>query len=118
MFGIERVMDHVAHVLGQDPCEVRRINYYAAAPTAGGPSGGSFPAKMKPGEKIETGDLARRGAVNVASGSGGAHWFSGAHWPTAPTRDNTSPYDMALTDFILQDMTDTLLYPAPFDSLP
>ncbi len=31
MLGIERVMDHVAHVLGADPLAVRRANFYAAA---------------------------------------------------------------------------------------
>ena len=31
MIGIERVMDHVAHVLGMDPLAVRRANYYAEA---------------------------------------------------------------------------------------
>jgi xanthine dehydrogenase large subunit len=116
MFGIERVMDHVAHVLGKDPCEVRRINYYAAAPAAGGPSGGSFPAKMKPEEKIETADLAHRGAVNAASGSGGAHRFGGAHSPTTLKRDNTTPYDMDVTDFILHEMTDKLLNDADYDA--
>ncbi|MFY0597750.1 MAG: xanthine dehydrogenase molybdopterin binding subunit [Cognatishimia sp.] len=29
MLGIERVMDHIAHHLGKDPLEVRRVNYYA-----------------------------------------------------------------------------------------
>jgi len=33
--GIERVMDHIAHALGKDPAEVRKINYYQ-----------SFTAKM------------------------------------------------------------------------
>jgi xanthine dehydrogenase large subunit len=37
MVGIERVMDHIAHHLGQDPLAVRRVNYYAeATPVAGG----------------------------------------------------------------------------------
>ena len=31
MVGIERVMDHIAHHLGQDPLTVRRANYYAEA---------------------------------------------------------------------------------------
>jgi xanthine dehydrogenase large subunit len=39
MLGIERVMDHVAHRLGADPLEIRRLNYYAAAD-----AGGSAPA--------------------------------------------------------------------------
>ena len=30
MVGIERVMDHAAHVIGLDPVEIRRRNYYAA----------------------------------------------------------------------------------------
>ncbi|MYM56959.1 xanthine dehydrogenase molybdopterin binding subunit [Thalassovita mangrovi] len=37
MVGIERVMDHVAHVLDLDPVEVRRRNYYDA------PAGGAAP---------------------------------------------------------------------------
>ncbi|MEM6637931.1 MAG: xanthine dehydrogenase molybdopterin binding subunit [Pseudomonadota bacterium] len=28
MVGIERVMDHIAHFLGRDPIDVRRLNYY------------------------------------------------------------------------------------------
>jgi xanthine dehydrogenase large subunit len=31
MLGIERVLDHVAHVVGRDPLEVRRENFYADA---------------------------------------------------------------------------------------
>jgi len=34
MIGIERVMDHVAHALGKDPLDVRRLNYYAPASVA------------------------------------------------------------------------------------
>ena len=30
MVGIERVLDHVAHEVGLDPVQVRRVNYYAA----------------------------------------------------------------------------------------
>jgi len=29
MVGIERVMDHIAHQLGKDPLDVRRVNYYS-----------------------------------------------------------------------------------------
>jgi xanthine dehydrogenase large subunit len=35
MIGIERVLDHIAHELGQDPVAVRQVNYYAA-PVGGG----------------------------------------------------------------------------------
>ncbi|KIT17852.1 xanthine dehydrogenase molybdopterin binding subunit [Jannaschia aquimarina] len=31
MVGIERVLDHVAHAVGRDPLEVRRLNYYPDA---------------------------------------------------------------------------------------
>ncbi len=31
MVGIERVLDHVAHAVGRDPLEVRRLNYYNAS---------------------------------------------------------------------------------------
>ncbi|SNS32712.1 xanthine dehydrogenase molybdopterin binding subunit [Antarctobacter heliothermus] len=50
--GIERVMDHIAHVLGRDPLQIRRANYYdrsegGAAPHSDKPSppGGIFAAK-------------------------------------------------------------------------
>ena len=36
MVGIERVMDHIAHDLKQDPVELRQRNYYAAPGTATG----------------------------------------------------------------------------------
>ncbi len=38
MIGIERVMDHAAHVLGLDPAAVRRANFYRDAPGALPPS--------------------------------------------------------------------------------
>jgi xanthine dehydrogenase large subunit len=42
MVGIERVMDHVAHALGRDPLEVRRVNFYRSA-GGGDRSGGQPP---------------------------------------------------------------------------
>jgi xanthine dehydrogenase large subunit len=35
MAGIERVIDHIAHELGKDPLEVRRVNFYAHKSEAG-----------------------------------------------------------------------------------
>ncbi|MBY6162312.1 xanthine dehydrogenase molybdopterin binding subunit [Mameliella alba] len=52
--GIERVIDHIAHDLGLDPLEVRRINFYdpmegGAAPRSAEPSPpGGISAKKKP----------------------------------------------------------------------
>ncbi|SMX50770.1 xanthine dehydrogenase molybdopterin binding subunit [Maliponia aquimaris] len=46
VLGIERVMDHIAHVLGRDPLEVRRVNYYD--PAEGG-SAPHLPAASPPG---------------------------------------------------------------------
>ena len=42
MVGIERVLDHVAHAVGRDPLDVRRLNYYRSAT---GASGGDIFAK-------------------------------------------------------------------------
>ncbi|PYG28516.1 xanthine dehydrogenase molybdopterin binding subunit [Pelagimonas varians] len=36
MLGIERVMDHIAHTLGQDPLAVRRVNFYDTPETQSG----------------------------------------------------------------------------------
>ena len=47
VLGIERVMDHVAHVLGKDPAEVRKTNYYpSAAAVAKGATAGTTPYGM------------------------------------------------------------------------
>ncbi|MEO1453721.1 MAG: xanthine dehydrogenase molybdopterin binding subunit [Pseudomonadota bacterium] len=72
MVGIERVMDHIAHALGRDPLDVRRVNYYRSAADA---SGGGVSAKMKP---------------------------------------QTTPYHMAVEDFILHEMTDRLVDTSDF----
>ncbi|MCU9838768.1 xanthine dehydrogenase molybdopterin binding subunit [Ruegeria sp. WL0004] len=49
MVGIERVMDHAAHVLGIDPVELRQRNYYAA------PEGGSAPRPSASPRSISSG---------------------------------------------------------------
>ncbi|ABD53853.1 xanthine dehydrogenase molybdopterin binding subunit [Jannaschia sp. CCS1] len=108
MVGIERVMDHAAHALGMDPLEVRRVNYYRAAPEMdSGPTGERLSGKMK-GGRLETAELAGRGAVRV-KGGGGAQRFGGAHSPVAGgLAANTTPYGMEVEDFILHDMTKSL----------
>jgi xanthine dehydrogenase large subunit len=105
MVGIERVMDHVAHALGKDPMEVRRLNYYAEAQGADDAPEGRISGKMK-GDRLETADLAGRGSVKVETGSGSARRFGGAHSPV-PMEDhgNSTPYGMEVEDFILGAMT-------------
>ncbi|AKS45110.1 xanthine dehydrogenase, molybdenum binding subunit apoprotein [Octadecabacter temperatus] len=87
MLGIERVMDHVAHALGKDPAAVRRVNFYAAPDAVAGSSEG----------KAGTG---RR--------------FGAEHSPVAEA-ENTTPYDMEVTDFILHEMTEKLLADADYE---
>ena len=48
MVGIERVMDHIAHMLGRDPLEVRRANYYDPAEPRGPGTGRRFGAEHSP----------------------------------------------------------------------
>ena len=109
MVGIERVMDHVAHALGRDPLQVRRLNYYAEAPAeSAGASGGDIFATEK-GGRLATADLAGRGAMKVSATPGHGQRFGGAHSPApVPRRDGLTPYGMAVEDFILHGMTDRL----------
>ena len=48
MLGIERVLDHVAHAVGRDPVEVRRVNYYAPADAGGAGTGKRFGGEFSP----------------------------------------------------------------------
>ncbi|MEX0366823.1 MAG: xanthine dehydrogenase molybdopterin binding subunit, partial [Ruegeria sp.] len=75
MVGMERVMDHAAHVIGLDPVEIRRRNYYSEMPHAASPQGNS---------------QARKG------------------------RGSRTPYGMQVEDFILHEMTETLLTRADY----
>jgi xanthine dehydrogenase large subunit len=88
MLGIERVMDHLAHVTGLDGAEIRRRNFYAEAEAP----------------EIQT------------HGAGTGHKFGGAHSPktriTEP--ENITPYGMEVTDFILGGLTDKLLASADY----
>jgi xanthine dehydrogenase large subunit len=97
MVGIERVVDHVAHVLGLDPLAVRRVNYYADASADAAEGGLSAPRLSAPPEDIsETKeDLTSRG--------GPAERVS-----VAPARGQSTPYGMAVEDFVLNAMTDRL----------
>ncbi|MCX7643753.1 MAG: molybdopterin-dependent oxidoreductase [Rhodobacteraceae bacterium] len=110
MLGIERVMDHIAHALGRDPLEVRRLNFYRpAAARAGGPSAPPAPSarppesisdRMKEPEAEATPDLAWHGA------EGGAVPQAAARTPptVGATDAQTTPYGQPVEDFVLHEL--------------
>uniref|UniRef100_A0A2A3JVB4 Aldehyde oxidoreductase molybdenum-binding subunit PaoC n=1 Tax=Alloyangia mangrovi TaxID=1779329 RepID=A0A2A3JVB4_9RHOB len=129
MFGIERVMDHVAHHLKIDPLELRRRNYYADLVPSGTvaesvPAGAAVesvpmgtaeqsvpagtvdkrvPAGTQPLAHDDTDDLASRGAL---AGPGEGHApQAGAHTDPAPQQTH---YGQPVEDFILGALTDRL----------
>ena len=110
MLGIERVMDHAAHVIGMDALELRRLNYYRASDPSLRISG-----KMKTG-RLETGGLEGRGAVKLETGSGSAARFGAAHSPQIRALENTTPYGQEVTDFILREMTQKLAERCDYDA--
>ena len=110
MLGIERVMDHAAHVLGLDPVELRQRNYYAEAPEGGQPPAPSAPPRSFSGQMKTGGGAADphvRGAVPEA---GRAVRFGGAHSPVRRARGGrTTPYGQEVEDFALHGMTAALM---------
>ncbi|MBL3701691.1 xanthine dehydrogenase molybdopterin binding subunit [Sulfitobacter sp. BDSS02] len=101
MVGIERVMDHAAHVLGMDPVAIRQCNYYADAED-GGLSAPRKPAASPPEDILDPKkgeDLASRGAATEVRQKAGDSGAEG----------QVTPYGMPVTDFILGRMTGTLL---------
>ncbi|MGB2201599.1 MAG: xanthine dehydrogenase molybdopterin binding subunit [Pseudooceanicola atlanticus] len=108
MVGIERVVDHVAHVLGRDPLEVRRVNYYADAPAAGGDGGLSAPRRL---EAAPPEDISGRMNDDLASRGGPAERQS-----VAPAEGQTTPYGMAVEDFVLNGLTDRLVTECDYDA--
>ncbi|MEM9756938.1 MAG: molybdopterin cofactor-binding domain-containing protein, partial [Pseudomonadota bacterium] len=96
MVGMERIMDHAAHVLGLDGLELRRRNYYPemhAAPA--GASGGST-SDTKMGGAPATGKP-RASGIGAAPAECGTEVRAGA---VAETH-----YGMPVTDFVLGAMT-------------
>ena len=108
MVGIERVVDHVAHVLGRDPLEVRRLNYYADAPAAGGDGGLSGPRRL---EAPSPEDISGQMNDDLASRGGPAERQS-----VAPAEGQTTPYGMAVEDFVLNGLTDRLVTECDYDA--
>ncbi|QFT48031.1 Nicotinate dehydrogenase large molybdopterin subunit [Roseivivax sp. THAF40] len=125
MMGIERVMDHAAHQLGLDPLEIRRRNYYAEAgdtPASDGSDGTAsrFSGKVNQGDSAAHTDEAAAASagsdaskdaapepdVDLASrGAQGSVPEGGA--PPVPA-GQTTPYGMAVEDFVLHAMTERL----------
>ncbi|SFD48293.1 xanthine dehydrogenase molybdopterin binding subunit [Roseivivax sediminis] len=122
MLGIERVMDHAAHVLGIDALELRRRNYYAEmeggglsaprAPEARPPE--SISDEKKQGDGAPVGTEARDGpdlpedpSVDVASRGALGTVPQGCGAP-APEGAQTTPYGMAVEDFVLGGLTGQL----------
>ncbi|RYH01405.1 xanthine dehydrogenase molybdopterin binding subunit [Salipiger sp. IMCC34102] len=101
LLGIERVLDHAARTLGLDPVEVRRINYYRGMDALGGGPSAPRPAappESLPGQMKDV-DVASRGSQVEADDR---HAVDAGHV-------NTTPYGMAVEDFILHEMTERLL---------
>ena len=79
MIGIERVVDHLAHVLGMDPVEVRRVNYYAeVTDVAGGLSAprpnGTPPRKYFGTREARIGEAIWRGVFAQGRSPDNAVW--------------------------------------------
>ncbi|MGR3322683.1 MAG: xanthine dehydrogenase molybdopterin binding subunit [Pseudooceanicola sp.] len=116
MIGMERVVDHVAHHLGLDPLAVRVANYYADAPGGGDGGGLSAPRAAEPRPPEDIADQKKPAAdphVDLASrGADGAVAPDSA--PEPPEGAQTTPYGMAVEDFILNAMTEQLARDADY----
>ncbi len=89
MVGIERVLDHVAFVVGREPLEVRKANFYRGMQSADA-SGGDILASMKAENGGSETDLTSRGAAMPV----------GSHEVPSDGRVQTTPYMMPVEDFI------------------
>ncbi len=98
VLGIERVMDHIAATLGLDPVLVRQRNYYDGMDRGGL----SAPRAERPPEGISE----RRKQVGRGTRFGAAH--------SPKPAEQTTPYHMPVTDFILDEMTEALLEQADY----
>ncbi|SER80883.1 xanthine dehydrogenase, molybdenum binding subunit apoprotein [Tranquillimonas rosea] len=115
MIPMERVIDEIAHALSLDPVEVRRLNYYrAAAQSAEGGAAPATPAAPLPRDisgqkKVHDAlpdDIASRGALGEV--------VEPAAGRVAASGEQTTPYHMPVTDFILHEMTDRLCQSADY----
>ncbi|MFN4203890.1 MAG: xanthine dehydrogenase molybdopterin binding subunit [Tabrizicola sp.] len=98
MVGIERVLDHVAFVVGREPLEVRKANFYRGMATPGGASPPGPPEDIS-GHRMGAGaDPTSRGAALPV----GSH-----DWPL-DGRVQTTPYHMPVEDFIGHELVSEL----------
>jgi xanthine dehydrogenase large subunit len=100
MLGMERMMDHLAHVLGMDPVELRRVNFYREAVDVGG------------GHSALRADGAPPEGISATKKPGTGQRFGGEFSPKAAAQ--TTPYGMEVTDFILHGLTGKLLESADY----
>ena len=100
VLGIERVMDHIAGVLGIDPVLVRQRNYYAEM-EQNAPAGHAGLSAPHP-----------EGISDQKKGRGVR--FGGAFSPKVAVQ--TTPYGMEVSDFILGGMTEALLVSSDYQA--
>jgi len=99
MLGIERVMDHIAHDLGKDPVAVRQANFYASGVEGALPPAPAAPPRGISSPKKTEGDLMSRGSEELVEGTDAQPAMA----------QQTTPYGQVVEDFVLDDLSDTLL---------
>jgi xanthine dehydrogenase large subunit len=98
VLGIERVVDHIAHTLGKDPVEIRKINYYdeMVTPTAGDGLPEDHVLSLD-GEPTSLGSIEHLDPHPQNAGG------------QVTPRGKLTPYGQEVEDFILHAMTEKLL---------
>ncbi|WP_460272446.1 xanthine dehydrogenase molybdopterin binding subunit [Celeribacter sp. ULVN23_4] len=98
VLGIERVVDHIAHTLGKDPIEVRKLNYYdeMVVPTAGDGMPEDHVLSVE-GEPTSLGSIEHLDDHPKHAGG------------QVTPRGKLTPYGQEVEDFILHGMTEELL---------
>ncbi|MDO9639573.1 MAG: molybdopterin-dependent oxidoreductase [Pseudotabrizicola sp.] len=124
MVGIERVMDHVAHTLGCDPLEVRRVNFYAAMVGGDLPGGEASLADTAPDRPPvdDEVDLTSRGAIAATPGGASPPQSIGSsnqwrnQWTTPESifakmnaAGQSTPFFMPVEDFIGHELVGRLV---------